>query len=323
MGTLSKLIPTNILEQKQLFLESTDFNPQFIYEEALTKQELTQHGLTKPEFVELSKLIVEKAYANRNEQDLWMMEGQTVSQKEVDKKIGSFLSMHGLEDRFKTEWSSSFITRASVYKDTIKLRLPVFFRREGLLSMVYHEVGTHVLRRVNYERQPWYKKKKAFGFGEYLETEEGLASLNGLFPRTFSSAHNTALRYLAVDRAQTGSFLDVWNFLKPYVQDEDRRWEIVFRQKRGLSDTSKPGGFSKDLTYFEGMIKVWRWLEESEFDITPLYFGKLALGNIPQALEINPNFKPLLPSFFTLDPKAYAKKMQAIGKFNYFSDLAV
>lgn len=318
MGLLSKLIPTNVLEEKQHFFDDQHYNPQFVYEEPVTLQKLQEYGVPRQPYLQLAERIVKEAYFGRNEQDLWMMEGSEISQADVEKKIRAFLAMHGLEKRFQLIWSSTFITRAAITTDTIKLRLPCTFRKEGLISVIYHEIGTHALRRINYEQQPWYKKKKTFGFGEYLYTEEGLASLHSLLPRSFKSAFNSALRYLCVAWAQEHSFSELWQLLTPYVQDPNRRWDIVIRQKRGMSDTSQPGGFTKDLCYFQGMVDVWRWLSEREFDVTPLYYGKLALEDVERAQELNPEFEPQLPSFFTLSHHKYAKQLQQIGEINHF-----
>lgn len=321
MGLLSKLIPTNVLSEKARFLQDTRYNPQFVYEQPVDTSKLTQYGLPQASYRALAGSLVEKAYFGRNEQDLWMMEGSELSKTDVEEKISTFLAMHGLERRFQIVWSSSFVTRAAINQDTIKLRLPCNFRREGLISMIYHEIGTHALRRINYELQPWYKKKKQFGFGEYLYTEEGLASLHSLLPRQFDSAFNTALRYLAVAWAQEHSFAELWQLLNPYVQDPERRWDIVFRQKRGLEDTSQPGGFTKDLCYFQGMVDVWRWLDAHEYDVSSLYFGKLAIEDVEKAVELNPTFQPALPSFYTLDPKKYRKRIKAIGEANSFDQM--
>ncbi len=319
MGLLGKLIPTNLLSEKERFLANPSYNPQFVYADDFSNQDLTTYGLPTPELVQLAEKIVKQAYFGRNEQDLWMMEGSELTQAQVDAKVHSYLSMHQIADRFSVVWSSTFITRAAITTDTVKLRLPCFFRKEGLLSMMYHEIGTHALRRINYEQQPWYKQKKKFGFSEYLPTEEGLAALHSLLPREFNSAFNSALRYLAVAWAQQGSFAEVWRELAPFVQDPERRWDIVFRQKRGMTDTSQPGGFTKDLCYFQGMIQVWRWLADRQFDPTSLYIGKCALADVDKAVSYNPDFLPLLPSFYTLDPKKYQRLLQKIGVANYFA----
>ncbi|MBU0974488.1 flavohemoglobin expression-modulating QEGLA motif protein [Patescibacteria group bacterium] len=318
MSLITDLIPTNLNEEKEKFFNDNTYNPQFIFEKEISQQKLSEHGLPNEQYSELSKHILEKTYFGRNEDDLFMMEGPLVSQSYVDKAIKTFLHMHQLHKKFNVTWSSSFVSRASINNETLKLRLPVDFRKEGLIGTMYHEIGTHALRNINYKQQPWFKRKKKFRFSNYLNTEEGLASLHSLIPHTYKSAFISAIRHFAVSYAQKSSFAETWKMLGKYIQDPQRRWMVTLRQKRGLTDTSKPGGFTKDLVYFEGMVETWNWLKDHNFDITNLYFGKMAKEDADLSAELNPNFTPKLPSFFTLDRKKYANDMNKIGEFNGF-----
>jgi hypothetical protein len=316
MSLLTRLTPINLLEEKEKFFADQTYNPQFVYDQPVGEETLNKYDQPQDSYSALAKHILQKTYHHRNEDDLVMLEGRELTQSEVARTVEAFLKMHHLETRYELLWSSSFIARTTITTDQIKLRLPVSFRREGLLSMLYHEIGTHALRRVNYEKQPWHKKKKRYEFGEYLKTEEGLASLHGLVPKTFKSAYVSALRYYAAELSQRGSFAEVWHNLARYTPDLERRWVIVFRQKRGLSDTSQPGGYTKDMVYFEGLVDVWRWLKEHNFDPTDLYYGKMALEDVEKARELNPGFKPQMPSFFILDPEKYAQNLEEIGQWN-------
>ena len=321
MSVLQDITPINLLAEKQKFLAEPTSNPQFIYKNPIDEKKLTQYGVPQKKYLDLATAILEKTYFGRNEQDLYMTKGKKLSQEEVDRKIRSFLEMHRLEDRFNLVWSSSFVSRTTISSDTIKLRLPAEFRQEDLLGMLYHEIGTHAIRRINYEQQPWFKKKKKFGFSSYLKTEEGIASLHSLIPHSYKSAFVSAIRYIAADTANKGSFAETWAALEPYVEDLDRRWTIVFRQKRGITDTSQPGGYTKDLVYFEGLVEVWRWLSSQNFALADLYYGKLALEDVPKAVSMNPEFDPLLPSFYTHDFTNYRKQMLEIGEYNLLNQL--
>ena len=208
MSFLTSIIPTNLNEEKEKFFADQTYNPQFSYKEKINQKKLNQYKKPTKKYLDIAEKILKKAYFGRNEQELTMMEGLVVSQKDVEKTIHTFLQMHGLQKRFKIIWSSSFVARTSITADTIKLKLPANFRKEGLLGMLYHEVGTHALRRMNYEKQPWFKKKNKFGFSEYLKTEEGLATLHALIPHSYKSAFNSALRYKAVSVAQEKSFVE-------------------------------------------------------------------------------------------------------------------
>src|SRR5579859_39452 len=312
MSIVDDLTPINLLQEKEKFFANQKYNPQFIYEKEIDKKTLTKYGLPEKKVSDLATAIVEKTYFGRNEQDLFMLEGARISQQEASKKIKLFLNLHKLDKRFDVVWSSSFVSRAMMTSTTLRLRLPVDFHKEGLIGMIYHEIGTHALRRINYEQQPWYKKKKEFGFGEYLTTEEGLAVLHALIPHSFKSAFIGAIRYIAVNYSQQHSFVEVWNFLSKYIQDLERRWIVTIRTKRGIEDTATPGGFTKDLVYLDGLIRVSDWLKKNNFDPTPLYFGKLDIRDVGKAIQLNPNFQPQLPTFFTLDPLKYMTEIQKI-----------
>jgi hypothetical protein len=319
MSLLAQLKPNNLLEEKEKFFLDNSYNPQFTYDNLPDESEIYKYGKPTLNYITLAKSVLDKAYFNKTEKDLLLTEGSEVSQKEVSQKTMQFLKMHGLENRFRISWSSSYVSRATVNRDTIKYRLPAYFREEGLLGSIYHEIGTHAIRRVNYEQQPWYRRKNKYGFGSYLKTEEGLAVLHALIPHSMKLAYTTASRYLAVDYAQKHSFAELWEFVGKYVQDQETRWMVTFRQKRGITDTSKPGGFSKDLVYFEGTVDVWNWLNQHDYDITQLYFGKMALEDVDKVVRMNPNFNPLLPSFFVVDKDRYAQEIEKIGLENGFN----
>lgn len=319
MSLIAKLTPVNLQQEKEKFFNDSTYNPQFEYQETIPTNKLTFYGKPQTEVISKAKWVVEQTFAKHTEEELRSLRGPEAGAQEVERVIKTFLKTHQLEDRFQIVWSSSYVARTTITTDTIKLRLPADFRQEGLIGMTYHEIGTHALRRINYEQQPWFKQKNKFGFGLYLPTEEGLASMHGLIPQTFKLAYSSALKLLAVAEAQQGSFVDVWNLLSPYIQDKERRWLATFRQKRGLTDTSKPGGYSKDLAYFSGKIAVWRWLSQNNYDPTPLYFGKLGLEDVPKALQLNPDFTPKMPNFFTNDPNLYRERIEEIGHINRFA----
>jgi hypothetical protein len=319
MSFLKTITPSNLREEKEKFLTDHSYNPQFIYSEPFDQDRLAQYGTPQAEYAQLAEKILKQSFAQYSEQELEESGGVPLTQGEVEHKIHTFLKMHGLEQRYELSWSGTYISRTSISTDTINLRLPVEFRQESLLGMLYHEIGTHALRQINYEQQPWYKKKKKHGFSEYLYTEEGLAALHGLLPHTVKLAYKQARLYLGVAYAQQHSFSETWAFFHPYITDLDKRWTIIARLKRGLTDTSQPGGYTKDLAYFKGLVDTWRWLAQNDFNCTQLYYGKIATDDIPKALEQNPGFKPLLPSFFTTDQKKYTDEMREVGSKNYLN----
>ena len=71
-------------------------------------------------------------------------------------------------------------------------------------------------------------------------------------------------------------------------------FDIAYRVKRGLSDTSYPGIYAKDVVYFRGFRKVMKKLEEDPTLYQKLYSGKITFkqcewveeGLIPKAGKI-------------------------------------
>ena len=92
----------------------------------------------------------------------------------------------------------------------------------------------------------------------FLETEEGLACINQQLENTREGKNGKkdcrykpylfrqALYYWLCHMAKEHSFVEIFNALEKYIQNPDRRWKFVMRVKRGLIDTSQPGGFFKD-----------------------------------------------------------------------------
>ena len=54
------------------------------------------------------------------------------------------------------------------------------------------------------------------------------------------------------------SFVELFNHLEKYVDNKKRRFQSVLRVKRGMIDTSEPGGLYKDQVYLEGAINILR-----------------------------------------------------------------
>lgn len=319
MNWLKKVIPLNLNAEKEKFFQNNSYNPQFVYQEKKEKnRDLYKFGLPNKETLGLAQEIVNRAYHNRNYDDLHKLEGKKLSQPEVTQAFQQFIEEHGLEKDLKIIWSPSFVARATTHEGSIELRSTAEFRQQGLLGLIFHEVGTHAIRRFNYQKQPWYQKESEYGFGFYLQSEEGLASFHSLLPCSLKLAHSVALKYLAPYYAQNHSFVEVWNYLKNYITDREQLWMLTLRQKRGLEDTSQPGGPTKDISYFQGMLEAWDWLNKNDFDITKFYFGKMSFADTQKAYQLNPSFKPLLPSFFTKDRNKYASLIREIGQENQF-----
>ena len=66
--------------------------------------------------------------------------------------------------------------------------------------------------------------------------------------------YKPALNYYMCCKASELSFTELFNDLEKYVDCPQLRYKYVLRVKRGLNDTSKPGGLYKDQVYLEGAL---------------------------------------------------------------------
>jgi len=311
VNLLLQLTPSNAAAEKRKFFGDKSYNPQLTYEHPASLQQMSKHPKPDLETLAIATRIA-NAGSPKNQDPRNNDNDKLLTQKEVTAKAKIFLRMHGLAERYAVVWSASYISRATMTKKALKLKSIASFRERETAGLLFHEIGTHAIRQVNYEQQPWHRRKKKYGFSSYIETEEGLASLHSLLPVPNKLLYKPAVRYMAVHYSQTLSFAELWQFLTPYITDEEERWMVCIRQKRGLKDTTQPCIFMKDATYFSGALKIARWLSENNFDISKLYYGKLAIEDVDKAVELNPKFVPKLPSFFTTSREAYKNNIQEI-----------
>ncbi len=170
------------------------------------------------------------------------------------------------------------------------------FSQKFLKRLIAHEIGTHVIRAENGEKQPYTMFKR--GFPGYLMTEEGLAVVNEelhgcLDPFTLKVY---AGRVVAIDKALNDSFRNTYTYLKRYFTP-DVAWRLTVRAKRGMADTFQPGGCTKDVVYYQGYLALKKFVAEGG-DINQLYYGKIGINDIAyvQNIEgiVHPRYLPTL-----------------------------
>lgn len=318
MQLVTDLTPTNLFSEKEKFFANPTKNPQFQYVRDFSNEELHKYGLPLQQVKELAEEILQRTYREYSEDDLHASEGRALTQAEVTTRTVHYLHQFGLHTSLQVRWSNHFLPRTSISGSHISFRLPCIFHEEGFQGMLYHEIGTHALRRFNSQQQPWNGQKKKYGFSSYLKTEEGLATLHGQLAHSVTFLHAAAIKHYVVSLAQSKSFVELWEAMANYVSNFERRWIICTKAKRGVQDTSLPGGFTKDLVYLEGAVDVFHWLSAHDYNVSPLYYGKISLLDIERARASNPNYVPLLPDFYVNDQQHYAERMEAIAKKNSF-----
>lgn len=51
----------------------------------------------------------------------------------------------------------------------VQIGLPINYRKNTIQGVLNHEIGTHFLRKYNDRSQKWYKDRKKFNLGPYLQ----------------------------------------------------------------------------------------------------------------------------------------------------------
>lgn len=160
---------------------------------------------------------------------------------------------------------------------SVRIRAGIRLSEGELLRLIVHEIGTHVFRWVNALRGARILGLQLSG---HTATEEGFAVWNeqraadgGGLDRRF------ALRVVAVDAALNGSFVDVVRALTPYTS-LGTAFDVAVRVKRGLTDTSVPGGFVKDHAYLAGFRMLERHLGDHPGDHDLLMGSKWPLHRL-------------------------------------------
>ncbi|KKH47463.1 tyrosine/phenylalanine carboxypeptidase domain-containing protein [Methanosarcina sp. 1.H.A.2.2] len=162
------------------------------------------------------------------------------------------------------------------------------FSKAGIKGYLCHEIGTHVFRAENGKFQPLMLFRS--GFPGYMETEEGLAayneSKNGLLVP--ENLKKYSARVVAAAICNEASFSEIVDELTGYFSPEEA-FTFALRVKRGLHDTSLPGGYTKDCVYLSGFRKVSAFLQKQPSEqeaLKVLYCGKIGLRHFELARDL-------------------------------------
>ena len=264
--------------------------------------------------------------------------GEEVDQETAQEHIVDFVTAHKLQDKLWVRFTPNRVSCVGSLQrsrrnsqDHPEVRHTLFvstankLRKHELRQFVAHEIGTHLLRVVNDEIQPWRGSsgRKKFNLHsnstrEFRETEEGLATINTVLhsgggPKS-RYLFREALLYYACAKSATMNFVELFAELAPYMPSPKRRFGLVTRIKRGLLDQSLPGGSGKAQVYFEGALTILR----RDFDVDDLrllYSGRLMLSEMDRVRRLAHTSFITLPSF-AADLGAYRKELRAMALLN-------
>ena len=121
-----------------------------------------------------------------------------------------------------------------------------------------------------------------------MTIEEGSGCINMMLeqaadPKKYTFLFKPALNYYMCCKAYEMSFVEMFKDLERYVDNPKTRYKYILRVKRGLADTSQPGGLYKDQVYLEGALKLlehrkeidWQGFYSAKFNIEDLDRKKL------------------------------------------------
>lgn len=319
MLKISDLAPLNLASEKEKFFQSGfKYNPQFVYATSINQQELTKYGKPKFLYLLLAKKILWQYHRNPGLHTSQPANKKFLSQAEITQAITDRLADYGLANTYQINFSESFVSRIAVQTENkiVKVKLPVAITKEEIEGTLAHEVDTHLVRQLNYERQIWYKKKKKYGLLPHLRTEEGLAIVNELVANKQKLAYKSAINYLAVNVALKKDFVSVFEFFYKHSGDTERSWIWTVKQKRGLQDTSLPGGFTKNVVYLEGLLQVLYYLRSRGGDPSRLYCGKIDWRDLEKVKKIGIKTPVILPKIYTENSNSYKKEVELLFKIN-------
>ncbi len=314
MGLIEDLTPLNLAEERTKFFADPTYNPQFRYARDLSESNLTQWGIPKTELAEYCQHMLEvvKKQAGPKTKKQW------VSTQAVQAKIDEFNSYYQLSSPVRLEFNPNLITQCRITRALVEFKIPITYNEEQLAGVIRHELETHYLRIHNHALQTWEKVSDVPD--HFRRTEEGLAgSHSHLFTHRYM--RKTFRTYLATWLSQRYSFAETVSLLKSYWVSDTMAWLHTVRAKRGLTDTSQPGGQTKDICYLEGYLQIWNWLKDPDHDPHDLYLGRIALEDLKRLKPTATTKGLLYPRFFD-DMAAYRESMHQIGILNQFDQVA-
>jgi len=201
------------------------------------------------------------------------------------------LEASSVVERFKMElkrlgmsgWSvviGAGVARARVEasRKRVVIKGSEWFAESEIRRLVAHEIWGHALRGESGSRQP----ARVLGT-QYLgggATDEGIALHLEMAAGAWRGPMRAARHVVAVSAARGASFSGVYKAIRKYARTDKEAFRQVARVKRGLGDTSKPGGWTKDVIYFRGLVEMQRYFSQaSYFDVECLYAGKFPLAD--------------------------------------------
>ncbi|XP_023807485.1 uncharacterized protein KIAA0895-like homolog [Oryzias latipes] len=323
---LVALRPLNLEQEKLAFFQSDfSYEPQFEYAQPEPRGVLDKYregaGLFLEQAVGIMECVLRKFDSYEHFEEV--TGGGVLPKSQVWAAVRKYLQKEGCVGEVVVRLSDELLSQAVMVVESCRPTLTINLggaRQHWLEGMLRHEIGTHYLRGVNNSLQPWASAdgRKQFGLKPANPTEEGLASLHSVLLRKQPYLWRAALLYYTVFHAASMSFSQLFGHIARFVHDPDVRWEYCLRAKRGQTDTSQPGCFSKDQVYLDGILRILRHRRNIDFKmLTSL--GKVSYEDVERLRPFADLSRTRIPHFMR-DPEKYLHHLDHIVSINELDD---
>lgn len=323
---LVALRPINLESERQAFFESDyQYEPQFEYVSPEPVSVLEKYkegsGLFLSQAVGIMECVLRKFSTYENFEEV--TGGSILPKSRVWAAARKYLQKEGCVGEVVVCLSDELLSQAVMMVESCRPTLTINLqgaRQHWLEGMLRHEIGTHYLRGVNNNLQPWSTAvgRKQFGLKPANPTEEGLASLHSVLLRKQPYLWRAALLYYTVYHAANMSFSQLFSHIARFVQNPAVRWEYCLRAKRGQTDTSKPGCFSKDQVYLDGILRILRHRRNIDFKLLTS-LGKVSYEDVDRLRHLAVLRKTRIPHFMQ-DEVRYLQHLDYIVEVNELDD---
>jgi uncharacterized protein (TIGR02421 family) len=241
----------------------------------ITAETIHAFGLPSPELVEQAEKILNAT--------VFVNESHNVTASEAGAFLSNALKKSELLDwsvELKQEMNARMMVRSVEKK--VYVKADAKFSENSLKRLLVHEIGTHVFRYINGEKQQL--RMLRLGMIGYLDTEEGLATYHEkkFGVQDISAIRTYALRAIAASLSLTSSFYSVFWNLSQYSSDLDQIFDIVMRAKRGFIDTRSRGGHVKDQVYLKGLLAITEYLSLHPENYNLVMCGKVSVSIVDE-----------------------------------------
>ncbi|XP_062405341.1 microtubule-associated tyrosine carboxypeptidase [Sardina pilchardus] len=323
---LVALRPINLEQERQTFFESDyQYEPQFEYVSPEPVSVLEKYkegsGLFLSQAVGIMECVLRKFGTYEDFEEV--TGGSVLPKSRVWAAARKYLQKESCVGEVVVCLSDELLSQAVMMVERCRPTLTINLqgaRQHWLEGMLRHEIGTHYLRGVNNNLQPWNSAvgRKKFGLKPANPTEEGLASLHSVLLRKQPYLWRAALLYYTVHHAANMSFSQLFSHIARFVQNPAVRWEYCLRAKRGQTDTSKPGCFSKDQVYLDGILRILRHRRNIDFKmLTSL--GKVSYEDVERLRPLAVLHRTRIPHFMQ-DEERYLQHLDYIVEVNELDD---